>query len=62
MKKKTLRALLLTSILGATVFTVVLPSSIPDLAFVPAKPIFTETPSGEDDINPLVDIEDKKSQ
>lgn len=61
MKRKTFKTLLLTLTLGAAVFAVILPSSIPDPVSDPTKPASAEAPTGEEDIEPLSDLEEKKS-
>ena len=60
MKKINLRTLILTCVLGVAVFAVVLPISIPKPVSVPIKPASTEVPTGENGIEPLSDLEEKK--
>ena len=68
MKKHTLITMLLASVLGIAVFSAVLPMSVPDPIPVPSEPaptdeppVETDPPTAENDINPLSDLENKKS-
>ncbi|MCI8694199.1 MAG: hypothetical protein HFH91_16050 [Lachnospiraceae bacterium] len=63
MKKKAIKNLLLTSLLGLAIFGTVLP--VPNQGPDPSEPALTQTPSetepptGEEDIIPLSDLEIK---